>query len=74
MQQQYPAVRFVVRHGALLSWIIPGVVAIVGLLCIPLHGNLWLVAGTIASAAILFCVLRVFVELVQIIAETLLPQ
>lgn len=74
MQQQYPAVRFVVRHGAIISWIIPAVVAFAGLLCVSLHWNPWLAGGTIVGSATLFCVLRVVVELVQIIAETLLPQ
>lgn len=74
MQRKYPAVRFVVQHGALLAWIIPAVVALAGVLGVALHGNAWVAAGTILGAAALFCVLRVVVELVQIIAETLLPQ
>lgn len=74
MQQRYPAVRFVVRHGALIAWVVPVLVAVAGLLGSVLCGNAWLAAGAVVGAAILFCVLRVVVELVQIIAETLLPQ
>lgn len=74
MPQRYPAVRFVVRHGSSLSWIIPAVLAIAGLLTLSPQWNPWLAGVTIVGAAILFCVLRVIVELVQIIAETLLPQ
>jgi len=74
MQQAYPAVRFVVKHGALVAWIIPAVVALAGLVSFVLAWNGWVAAGMVAGAALLFCVLRVFVELVQIIAETLLPQ
>ncbi len=74
MQQAYPAVRFVVKHGALVAWTIPTVVALAGLLSFALTWNGWLAAGLVVGAAILFCALRVFVELVQVIAETLLPQ
>jgi hypothetical protein len=74
MREPYPAVRFVVRHGALLAWAIPAVVVVAGLSCLAQHWNTWLAVGTVAGAAALFCVLRVVVELVQIIAETLLPQ
>lgn len=74
MQQKYPAVRLVVRHGERLAWIVPLLVAAAGLLCASLQSNAWLAAGVIAGALVLFCVLRVVVELVQIIAETLLPQ
>jgi len=74
MQQRYPAVRIVVQHGALLAFLIPALVAIAGLASFALHWSPWLSGGLIAGAAALFCVMRVVVELVQIIAETLLPQ
>ena len=74
MQQRYPAVRFVVQRGALIAWVIPAVIAIAGLFGFALEWGLWTSGGLVAGAAVLFCVLRVVVELIQIIAETLLPQ
>jgi len=73
-QHRYPAVRFVVQHGALLVWLVPAVVAAAGVAGLALNWGLWVVAGMVVGAAVLSCVLRVLVELVQIIAETLLPQ
>ena len=74
MQQRYPAVRCVVQRGALLAWLIPTVVAIAGFAGFALHWGPWISVGLVVGAAVLFCVLRVVIELVQIIAETLLPQ
>lgn len=73
-KQQFPAVRLVAKHGASIAWIVPAIIAIVGLLGFALQWNAWLAGGIVVGAAVLFCVLRVVVELVQIIAETLLPQ
>ncbi|MCL4711965.1 MAG: hypothetical protein KJZ73_12045 [Pseudorhodoplanes sp.] len=74
MQQRYPAVQIVVQHGALLAWLIPALVAVAGIAGFALHWSPWLSGVSIVGAAVLFCVMRVVVELVQIIAETLLPQ
>ena len=74
MQQRFPAVRFVVQHGVIVAWLIPALIAVAGLAGFPLHLDLWISSALIVGAVALFCVLRVVVELVQIIAETLLPQ
>ncbi len=74
MQQHYPAVRFVVRHGATVAWLVPALIAAAGLAGFAFHWGPWISSALIVGAATLFCVLRLVVELVQIIAETLLPQ
>ena len=74
MNQRYPAVRFVVRHGALLAWLIPVIVAVLGAGSLMLGCGVPLAAGAIVGAIVLFFILRIIVELIQIIAETLLPQ
>lgn len=74
MPQRFPAVRFVVQHGALVAWLIPALIAAAGLAGFALHWGPWISSALIVGAVALFCVLRVVVELVQIIAETLLPQ
>jgi putative flippase GtrA len=74
MQQHYPAVRFVVRHGAIVTWLVPALLAAAGLAGLLLHWGPWISLAFLVGAAVLFCVLRLVVELVQIIADTLLPQ
>jgi hypothetical protein len=74
MNRPYPAVRFVVRHGPRLALGVPAVIFLAGLLGLVFGFGVWLPIGAAITALILFCVLRVSVELVQIIAETLLPQ
>ncbi|WP_046866706.1 hypothetical protein [Microvirga massiliensis] len=74
MNRPYPAVRFVVQHGPRLALGVPVVIFLAGLLGLAFGFGLWLPIGAAITALITFCVLRVFVELVQIIAETLLPQ
>ena len=74
MQQNYPAVRFVVRYGAMIAWLVPALIAVAGLAGFALQCGPWISSALIVGAAALFCVLRLVVELVQIVAETLLPQ
>ncbi len=73
-QPSYPTVRLLLRHGR-------AVAAAVGLL--PLLGALWavaagwpaglIVAGLVA-AAVVYLLMRSYVELVSIIADMLLPR
>jgi hypothetical protein len=74
MNRPYPAVRFVVRHGKHIAAGVPVLVLLAGVAGLLAGSGAWLPVGAALGAAVLFCVLRVFVELVQIIAETLLPQ
>lgn len=74
MSQPYPAVRFVVNHGLHLAWALPVLVLIAGFGALLLGLGAWVVACAAVIAVVLFGLLRLMVELVQIIAETLLPQ
>jgi asparagine N-glycosylation enzyme membrane subunit Stt3 len=72
---QYPAVRFMVSHGAKLA-ILMGlalpVLALLGMAAADWHW-IWLIASAAAGGAIWFA-FRTFAELTQIIADMLLPQ
>lgn len=74
MSRPYPAVRFVVSYGLHLAWAFPALVLIGGLGALLSGFGAWIAAGAAVVAVVLFCLLRLLVELVQIIAETLLPQ
>lgn len=73
--EQYPAVRFMVKHGAKLAVLVglalPALV-LLGVFAAGWHW-VWLVAAVIAGGALGFA-FRTFVELTQIIADMLLPQ
>ncbi len=70
----YPAVVFVSRHGRTLALIVAILLAIASLACFLAGcGIAGLVAGLVV-AAIAWAALRLFAELVEVIAETLLPR
>tara|TARA_Y100001960_G_C14716427_1_gene849864 strand:- start:1453 stop:1677 length:225 start_codon:yes stop_codon:yes gene_type:complete len=73
--EQYPAVRFMVRHGAKLAILTGLVLPIIGLVGVFIAGWhwIWLIAGIVSGIALWF-VFKTFAELTQIIADMLLPQ
>lgn len=73
--RRYPALSFIVRHGAALA---------IGAACLPLVGTLWAIvamphwivalsAGGVAASALTFLLARSYIELVDVIVEMLLP-
>jgi hypothetical protein len=73
--EQYPAVRFMVQHGAKLAVMVGislPVLVLLGVLVVDWHW-VWLVAAVVGGGALGF-VFRTFAELTQIIADMLLPQ
>ena len=72
--EQYPAVRFMVRYGAMLAVLVGvsiPVLVLIGVLAAGWHW-VWLV-GAVAAGVALGFVFRTFAELPQIIADMLLP-
>jgi hypothetical protein len=73
--EQYPAVRFMVQHGAKLAVMVGislPVLVLLGVLVVGWHW-VWLVAAVVGGGALGFA-FRTFAELTQIIADMLLPQ
>jgi len=71
---RFVAIRLVVRHGYPMPWIIASIaVLLCGWIAWREASALWAVAG-IALGLVLFVVLRVAVEVVDLVAETLLPR
>ncbi|MGE0384144.1 MAG: hypothetical protein AB7Q97_05390 [Gammaproteobacteria bacterium] len=74
MVKRYPAIELVARHGrtgALVLGLLSAAGAIGGFLMTHAPGRL---IGGLLSAAVLYGLLRVGAELVEVIAETLLPR
>jgi hypothetical protein len=71
---QYPAIRFIVERGNLLAMVI-GILPLLGTVALAVLGLHWfvLVAGAVASAVVYF-LMRSYVELVCVIADMLLPK
>jgi len=71
---QYPAIRFIVERGNLLAIVI-GVLPLLGAVALAVLGLHWfvLVAGVVAAAVVYF-LMRSYVELVRVIADMLLPK
>ena len=71
---QYPTIKFIVERGNALAWII-GVLPLLGAALLTGLGVHWLIllAGIVASAVV-YLLMRSYVELVRVIADMLLPK
>lgn len=73
--EQYPAVRFMVQHGAKLAILAGLAVPILVLLGVLVAGWHWIwFVAALAAGGVLWFVFKTFAELTQIIADMLLPQ
>ena len=71
---RYPMIEFMVRHGRRVAAGGSSVVALFGILSAWRFGEpFWLVAGLIGTAGG-YLVLRSLAEMIEVIAETLLPR
>jgi len=71
---QYPVIRLIVERGNLLALLI-GALPLLGGIALVILGVHWfaLVAGAVAAAVVYF-LMRSYVELVRVIADMLLPK
>jgi hypothetical protein len=71
---QYPTIRFIVERGDVLAIAI-GLLPLLGALALVALGVHWfaLAAGLVASAVVYF-LMRSYVELVRVIADMLVPK
>lgn len=71
----YPAVNFIVRHGPAVAIALPlALLAVWTAISVAYGFPLWTLVLAAAAAVVLFGLLRSYVEIVQVIAETLLPR
>jgi hypothetical protein len=71
--KNYPAVRFVARHGHALAVVVALALLLLGLwIGSSGAGWIWGVAS-IAAGALAYLMLRTFAELVDVVADTLIP-
>jgi len=70
----YPTIKLIVERGNLLAIVI-GLLPLVGALVLAAFGIHWLVviAGAVASAVVYF-LMRSYVELVRVMADLLIPK
>jgi hypothetical protein len=70
----YPAIHFLVRHGHALAVAVAVIVGVVGIVA-ALFGWGWAwLPGGLVLAALAYLLFRSYAEIVQVIAETLLPR
>ena len=71
---QYPIIKLIVERGNLLALVI-GVLPLAGAIALVVLGLHWfaIVAGAVAAAVVYF-LMRSYVELVRVIADMLLPK
>ena len=71
---QYPTIKLIVERGNLIAAVV-GALPLLGAIALVLIGVHWfaLAAGAVA-AAVLYFLMRSYVELVRVIADMLLPK
>ncbi len=70
----YPVVSFLVKHGLVLA-VALGVVPVAAALALAFAGwSAWLVVAGIAASLVLSALLVSYVEVLRIIADTLMPK
>lgn len=71
---EYPALKFLTRYGRMLSWAV-GIVPLAGALIAVYCGSGPLViALCVLACPVLVFVVRLLVELVEVISDTLIPR
>ena len=73
-EPSYPAIGFLVRFGGSLAIILGLTPLIAAAMAMVLGGPWWMMPVAIIAAAVLFLLVRSYVEMVRIIADTLLPR
>lgn len=71
---QYPTIRLIVERGNALAIAI-GLLPLLGAIVLAAFGLHWLVLGAgVVAAAVVYLLMRSYVELVRVIADMLLPK
>ena len=71
--KQYPAIRFVIRQGNAVAFVVAAAIVLLGLY-IGVAAGQWLTATVVIAVGVLaYLLLRTFAELVDVVADTLLP-
>ncbi len=74
MPKTYPAVQLVARHGRQLAIAVSAVIAIASVTALLFQGAVIVaIAGLVAAVAV-WGFLRLLAEMVEVVAETLLPR
>ena len=73
-EPRYPAIGFLVRYGGLLAIILGLAPLVAAAIVVVLQGPWWMTVVAIIGSPVLFLLVRSYVEMVRIIADTLLPR
>ena len=72
---QYPVVNFIVKHGVLIAIAI-GILPLLGAVaCVVMFaGHAFLIVAGVVASGVLFFLMKSYVEVVQLMADMLLPK
>ena len=74
MPKRFPAIEFIAKRGRMIAIVVAILPAIAAVILFAQHGSALQLAAGLAGAAVLYAFLRLGVELIEVIAETLLPR
>jgi hypothetical protein len=72
--QSYPCIDFFLRQG---GWLVPLIALLPLLAAVIAYSNdmsFWVLAGGVVTSAVLYLLLQAFMELLQVLADFILPR
>ena len=74
MPKRFPAIELVAKRGRIIAAIVASLSAITAIISFTVYGGVLELCAGMIGAAVFYALLRLGVELVEVIAETLLPR
>jgi len=74
MPSRFPAIELIAKRGRTIAAGIAVLAAVAAIISFVLNGSTLQLVGGLVGAAVLYALLRLAVELIEVIAETLLPR
>ena len=73
-EPSYPTIKFLIRYGNVITWTVAALPALVAVLAAAGGAPWWLVPAGLLVGGFLLVMMRSYIELMRVVAETLIPR
>ncbi|MGE3065987.1 MAG: hypothetical protein AB7K67_10390 [Hyphomicrobiaceae bacterium] len=73
-EPSYPTVRFLLRYGTILAAAIVAIIVAGAVIAVLFAAPVWIIAPALVVAGLVWLLIKSYVEVLAIIADTLLPK
>ncbi|MDA4848527.1 hypothetical protein [Hoeflea poritis] len=74
MDQDYPSIRFAIKNKPLIEWVAAGYVLVTGFALFFHTGAMLVLPLAALSAVAAFAIVRLLIEIVALVADTMMPR